>query len=95
MVRAGIAVASWDLWGCSRDTANGLRPLCGQGLWRKPTQPPLAELLHNAAYAGAFVYGHRGPHPQRRPGQSQHVRRPMDAWPTIHQDIYPAYVTAT
>jgi DNA invertase Pin-like site-specific DNA recombinase len=65
----------------------------GQVLWRKPTQAALAELLHNPAYAGAFVYGRRGPHPQRRPGQSRQVRRPMDTWPTIHQDVYPAYIS--
>jgi DNA invertase Pin-like site-specific DNA recombinase len=65
----------------------------GQVLWRKPTQAALVELLHNPAYAGAFVYGRRGPHPQRRPGQSRQVRRPMDAWPTIHQDVYPAYIS--
>jgi DNA invertase Pin-like site-specific DNA recombinase len=65
----------------------------GQVLWRKPTQAALTEILHNPAYAGAFVYGRRGPHPQRRPGQSRQIRRPMDAWPTIHQDVYPAYIS--
>jgi DNA invertase Pin-like site-specific DNA recombinase len=56
----------------------------GQVLWRKPSHAAIAEILHNPAYAGAFVYGRRGPHPQRRP---------MDAWPTIHQDAYPAYIS--
>lgn len=65
----------------------------GQVLWRKPTQAALAEILHNPAYTGAFVYGRRGPHPQRRPGQTRQIRRPMDAWPTIHQDKYPAYIS--
>jgi DNA invertase Pin-like site-specific DNA recombinase len=65
----------------------------GQVLWRKPTQAALTEILHNPAYTGAFVYGRRGPHPQRRPGQSRQIRRPMDTWPTIHQDKYPAYIT--
>jgi len=41
----------------------------GQVLWRKPNQAALADLLHNPAYAGAFVYGRDGPNPDRRPGQ--------------------------
>ena len=65
----------------------------GQVLWRKPTQAALVAILHQPRRAGAFVYGRRGPHPQRRPGQSRQVRRPMDAWPTIHQDVYPAYIS--
>jgi DNA invertase Pin-like site-specific DNA recombinase len=65
----------------------------GQVLWRKPSHAAIAEMLHNPAYAGAFVYGRRGPHPQRRPGQARQTRRPMDAWPTIHYDMYPAYIS--
>ena len=65
----------------------------GQVLWRKPSHAAIAEILHNPAYAGAFVYGRRGPHPQRRPGQARQQRRPLDAWPTIHQDAYPAYIS--
>jgi len=65
----------------------------GQVLWRKPTHAAIAEILHNPAYAGAFVYGRRGPHPERRPGQARQQRRPLEAWPTIHQDAYPAYMS--
>jgi DNA invertase Pin-like site-specific DNA recombinase len=65
----------------------------GQVLWRKPSHAAIAEILHNPAYAGAFVYGRRGPHPQRRPGQARQRRRPLDAWPTVHQDTYPAYIS--
>jgi|SoiMethySBSTD1v2_1073268.scaffolds.fasta_scaffold136500_2 DNA invertase Pin-like site-specific DNA recombinase len=65
----------------------------GQVLWRKPTHAALAEILHNPAYAGAFVYGRRGPHPERRPGQARQQRRPLAAWPTIHQEAYPAYIS--
>jgi hypothetical protein len=64
----------------------------GQGLWRKPSPPASAEILHNPASAGALVYGRRGPHPQRRPGQTRQRRRPLDAGPTVHQDTYPAYL---
>ncbi len=31
----------------------------GEVLWRKPTAAALIEILHNPAYAGAFVYGRR------------------------------------
>jgi DNA invertase Pin-like site-specific DNA recombinase len=51
----------------------------GQVLWRKPSHAAIAEMLHNPAYAGAFVYGRRGPHPQRRPGQAR--------------QMYPAYIS--
>jgi hypothetical protein len=60
----------------------------GQLLWRKPTQAALIEILHNPAYAGAFVYGHKGAHPHRRPGRPRQRLRPIDAWPTIHQGRY-------
>jgi DNA invertase Pin-like site-specific DNA recombinase len=53
--------------------------------WRKPTQAALSELLHNPAYAGAFVYG--------RPGPPRPVRRPLETWSTIHQGAYPAYIS--
>jgi DNA invertase Pin-like site-specific DNA recombinase len=65
----------------------------GQVLWRKPSHAAIAQILHNPAYAGAFVYGRRGPHPERRPGQARQQRRPLEAWPTIHQDTYPAYIS--
>lgn len=62
----------------------------GELLWRKPTQAALREILHNPAYAGAFVYGRKGSHPDRRPGQPRQRRRPLEAWPTVHQGMYPA-----
>ncbi len=65
----------------------------GQLVWRKPTQEALSDILHNPAYAGAFVYGRKGPHPDRRPGQLRQIRRPMAEWTTIHQGVYPAYIS--
>ena len=48
------------------------RAACTAG--RAPLEAPhrgdgLYEILRNPAYAGAFVYGRRRPHPDRRPGQ--------------------------
>src|SRR5262249_8318053 len=62
----------------------------GQVRWRQPTQAVLSDMRHNPAYAGAFVYGRRGLHPQRRPGQRRRVQRPIAEWPTIHPAVYPA-----
>jgi DNA invertase Pin-like site-specific DNA recombinase len=64
----------------------------GELLWRKPTQAALREILHNPAYAGAFVHGRQGRHPDRRPGRPRQRRRALEAWPTVHQGIYPAYI---
>src|SRR5258708_21988908 len=57
----------------------------GRLVWRKPTQAALSDTLHNPAYAGAFVYGRKGPHPDRRPGQLRQIRRPMEEWTTIQE----------
>jgi DNA invertase Pin-like site-specific DNA recombinase len=65
----------------------------GELLWRKPTQAALRESLHNPAYAGAFVYGRKERHPDRRPGQPRQRRRPLEAWPTVHPGRYPAYMS--
>src|SRR5215510_12055938 len=68
----------------------------GQGghvQWRKPTPASLGAILHNPAYAGAFVYGRKALHPQRRPGQRRRAQRPMEDWHSMHQNIYPAYIS--
>src|SRR5215467_13784410 len=64
----------------------------GELLWRKPTHAALREILHNPAYAGAFVHGRKGRHPDQRPGRPRQRRRALEAWPTVHQGIYPAYI---
>lgn len=65
----------------------------GQLIWKKPTDAALYDIVQNPAYAGAFVYGRHGPHPDRRPGQrTRMVHRPMEEW-TIHRDAYAAYIT--
>lgn len=62
-------------------------------LWRPPSTDALMRLFHNPAYAGAFVYGRSGPHPERRPGQVRRVRRPPEEWTTVRQAVYPAYIS--
>lgn len=77
-----------------RHQTSGL--LKGELLWKEPTESMLIEILHNPAYAGAFVYGRRPTDPmQRRPGHrgSGVVRKPIEEWVTIQQGAYPAYIS--
>jgi DNA invertase Pin-like site-specific DNA recombinase len=75
-----------------RHQTSGLH--AGQLLWKKPSDAAVYDIVRNPAYAGAFVHGRRGPHPERRPGQRTRtmMRRPEE-WPVIHHAAYPAYIT--
>jgi DNA invertase Pin-like site-specific DNA recombinase len=77
-----------------RHQTSGLQK--GELLWKAPTESMLIEILHNPAYAGAFVYGRRPTDPlQRKPGHrgSGVVRKPMEDWVMIQHDVYPAYIS--
>jgi DNA invertase Pin-like site-specific DNA recombinase len=65
----------------------------GELLWKRPSVEAIYGILHNPAYAGAFVYGRTGANPDRRPGRSDRVRLPIEEWATIHQGVYPAYIS--
>jgi DNA invertase Pin-like site-specific DNA recombinase len=65
----------------------------GELLWKLPSADAIYGMLHNPAYAGAFAYGRTAPNPDRRPGRSERVRLPIEEWATIHQGVYPAYVS--
>ena len=65
----------------------------GELLWKLPSVDAVYGILHNPAYAGAFAYGRTGANPDRRPGRSERIRLPIDQWATIHQDVYPAYIS--
>lgn len=70
--------------------------LKGELLWKEPTESIIIEILHNPAYAGAFVYGRRPTDPlQRKPGRrgSGVVRKPIEQWMEIKHDVYPAYIS--
>jgi DNA invertase Pin-like site-specific DNA recombinase len=65
----------------------------GQVRWCQPTPATLGEILHNPAYAGAFVYGRRALEVPQRPGKRRRVQRPMEDWQAIHHAAYPAYIS--
>ena len=88
-----------------RSAAQVLRALNARGLglpqrdrfgdlsWTPPTVSRIVAMLHNPAYAGAFVYGRtrtlRASLPGGRPVQE---RRPLEAWRIVVKDRYPAYI---
>jgi DNA invertase Pin-like site-specific DNA recombinase len=67
-------------------------PEAGELRWKPPAEVVIYEILHNPAYAGAFVYGRHGPHPDRRPGTGRRRNLPLEEWTVIHQGVYPAYI---
>ncbi|MBK1720273.1 recombinase family protein [Thiocystis violacea] len=76
------------------------RPLRGPApheiLWQPASASRVLAILHNPAYAGAYVYGQTTRDPTRRqPGhpQSGLVRRPLAHWPVCLPDVYPAYIS--
>ncbi len=74
-----------------RHQTSGLH--AGRLIWKKPTASTIQEILHNPAYAGAFVYGRHGPHPDRRPGQIRQIKRAPEEWTVIRHNVYPAYIS--
>jgi len=61
--------------------------------WQAASSSRVLTILKNPAYAGAYVYGRRTTDPaRRRPGHpnSGIMLRPMDQWPVLLQEVYPA-----
>ncbi len=76
------------------------RPLRGpfphELVWQAATSSAVLRILKNPAYAGAYVYGRKTSEPARRkPGhpRSGSVLRPIDAWPVLIHNRYPAYIS--
>ncbi len=75
------------------------RPLQGPEphavLWQPASTTRVLAILHNPAYAGAYVYGRKTLDPtHRQPGHphSGLVNLPMARWPVCLQGVYPAYI---
>jgi DNA invertase Pin-like site-specific DNA recombinase len=65
-------------------------------VWRQASRGRVLQLLHNPAYAGAFVFGRRTRCATRRkPDQprSGTVMVPVDKWGICLQDVYPSYIS--
>jgi DNA invertase Pin-like site-specific DNA recombinase len=78
----GLLLPRWQTCGARR----------GELVWKRPSDAALYDILKNPAYAGAFVYGRHGRHPDWRPGQPERLaHRPMAEW-VVHRDAYPAYI---
>lgn len=76
-----------------------VRPLRGPAPheieWVPATSARVLQVLHNPAYAGAYVYGRRHTDPlRRRPGQARAsvVQLPVDRWPVCLKDAHPGYI---
>lgn len=76
------------------------RPLRGPAphplLWQPARASMVLGILKNPAYAGAYVYGRHTYDPTRRqPGRPSTgiIHRPIEQWPILLQDRYPAYIS--
>jgi DNA invertase Pin-like site-specific DNA recombinase len=76
------------------------RPLRGPApheiLWRPARTSAILSILKKPAYAGTYVYGRQTTDPARRkPGHPKtgRVTRPIDKWPIVIHNHYPAYIT--
>lgn len=75
------------------------RPLSGpephEVCWHPATTSRVLAILHNPAYAGAYVYGRSTIDPTRRTAghaYSGQVHRPLSEWLVCLQGRYPAYI---
>ena len=76
------------------------RPLQGPAphevVWQPARSSAVLAILKNPAYAGVYVYGRHQYNPSRRqPGRphSGLVSVPIDKWPIVHHNAYPAYIS--
>jgi DNA invertase Pin-like site-specific DNA recombinase len=68
----------------------------GEVRWKVPTFGAVMRLLHNPAYAGAYVYGQKEYDAfDRSPttGKARTKTRPLADWPVCVRDVYPAYIS--
>jgi hypothetical protein len=67
----------------------------GEVRWKEATFGAIMRILHNPAYAGAYVYGQKEYDSfDRSPtnGKAKTKARPVADWPVCVRDVYPAYL---
>jgi DNA invertase Pin-like site-specific DNA recombinase len=76
------------------------RPLRGPAphevVWQPARSSMVLAILKNPVYAGTYVYGRQTKDPARRKSGHPYsgiVRRPIDEWPIVIHNVYPAYIT--
>ena len=76
------------------------RPLLGPAphevLWQPARSSAVLGILKNPAYAGVYAYGRtKRDATRRKPGHpaSGTVQVPLEEWPIVLQDVYPAYIS--
>jgi len=76
------------------------RPLRGPAphevVWQPASTSSILDILHNPAYAGAYVYGRKTLDPaQRTPAHPRggRVQQPVDKWDICLHNRYPAYIS--
>jgi len=65
-------------------------------VWQPANSSRVRAILHNPAYAGAYVYGQTTTDPTRRRAgypKSGLVQRPLEHWPVCLHNRYPAYIS--
>lgn len=68
----------------------------GELRWRTPAYSALHSMLTNPAYAGAFAHGRwQTQHQPQQPGQKgiSRIRKPLEEWVHLQQNVYPAYLS--
>jgi len=71
-------------------------PRHGQLQWQAPTYSRVIRLLHNPAYAGAYVYGeweYDGARYSPKTGKAKVRVRPLEEWPVCIQEHHEGYIT--
>jgi DNA invertase Pin-like site-specific DNA recombinase len=69
-------------------------PRQGQIEWKKPSYSAIYQVLKHPAYAGAYSYGKQ--HRTHLPGAQGKVivrKLPLEEWPVLIRDAFPAYIS--
>jgi DNA invertase Pin-like site-specific DNA recombinase len=65
----------------------------GDTRWATVTVDRIGKILHNPAYAGAFVYGRSRYEKDKTTGKTRQIRIPRSQWKICVFDKYPAYIS--